>query len=90
MRYLSRTAVVLVFAAALLLALPAHAAPTHRAHATPAGPSLVARLGSAWTQLTHFVASATGISIQSKGPTSTDGGSCIDPNGGCQAQLLRP
>ena len=89
MKNLSRTAVALAFTVALVSALPAHAAAPHRAHATPTSSSLAARLGSAWTELTRFFAAATGQPAQGKG-LSTDGGSCIDPNGGCtQAQLFR-
>ena len=89
MRTLSRAAVVLVFAAALLFALPAHAAARHRASAPPTAPSAAARLSAAWTELTRFFASATGQPTQGKG-LSTDGGSCIDPNGCSQVQLVRP
>jgi hypothetical protein len=86
MKYLSRTTVVLVFAVALS-ALPAHAAPSQRAHAAPTPQSVAARLSSAWTQLTHLFAATTGTT-GGKG-LSTDGGSCIDPNGCAQAQLFR-
>ena len=87
MNYLSRRAVVLAFAVALLSA-PVHAAPTHRTPAAPASQSLAARLGSAWTELTHFFAATIGQPTNGKG-TATDGGSCVDPNGCGQAQLLR-
>ncbi len=88
MKNLSRSAFVLAAAVALLSALPAQAAPVHRAPATPASQSLSARLGSAWTELLHFFAATTGQAAQGKG-LSTDGGSCIDPNGCAQAQLFR-
>ena len=90
MKTLSRAAVVLAFAVALLCALPAQAAPIHRTHATPVRNSLAARLGSAWTELTRFFAAATAQPATGRS-LSTDGGSCIDPNGGCTtAQLFRP
>ena len=87
MKYLSRRAVVLAFAVALLSA-PVHAASTQRTHAAPASQSLAARLGAAWTELTHFFAATIGQPASGKG-LATDGGSCIDPNGCGQAQLLR-
>jgi hypothetical protein len=92
MRYLLRSAVVLVFVASLLSALPAQAAPAapaNRAHAAPPAQSLAARLGTLWTQLTHLFAPTTGQAGQGKG-LAAEGGSCIDPNG-CTplAQLLR-
>jgi hypothetical protein len=80
MKYLSRSAVVLVFAVALFSALPAHAAPppARRAHTAPASLSVAAQLSAAWTRLTHFFAAVT---VSPPQGTTIDGGSCIDPNG---------
>ena len=88
MKNLSRSAFVLAAAVALLSALPAQAAPAHRAPVTPASQSLSARLGSAWTAWIHLFAPTTGQPTSGKG-LSADGGSCIDPNGCAQAQLVR-
>jgi len=92
MRSLFRTTTVaFVFAAALLLALPAHAAPVHRTHATPPAASLAAGWSALWTGLTHLLAPVVSPPAGDHKGLSAEGGSCIDPNGGCSApaQLFR-
>ena len=97
MRNLSRLTVVLACVAALLLALPAHAAPPQRSHAVTLDQAVASWLGSLWTGLTHLVSpvasrpaghSGKGLSLRRPGQPAqpqlfgtTNGGSCIDPDG---------
>jgi hypothetical protein len=96
MRTLSRMTVVLAFAVALLLALPAHAAPPQRSHAAPATSSqaISAWLGSLWADFTRLLAPAAsppashgsqtrsiGQPGQPRSLGTSNGGSCIDPDG---------
>src|SRR5205823_4273931 len=91
MRNLSRRT-VLAFAVALLLALPAHAAPPQRSQAAPAtsAQAIAAWLGSLWTDFTHLLAPAASPPASSGSQTRStvqpgqphiDAGSCIDPDG---------
>jgi hypothetical protein len=85
---------VLAFAVALLLALPAHAAPPQRSQAAAASSAqaIAAWLGSLWTDFTHLLSpvssppAGSGSQTRSTGQgqprlLSTQGGSCIDPDG---------
>jgi hypothetical protein len=90
MRYLSRTTVALACVAALLLALPAHAAPSQKQPIHPT-PTLSAWLDALWGEISQLLApTPTGpvsrhgkstLVVHPQVPTTTDGGTCIDPDG---------